>query len=125
MDAYVYTKETVKQPQGAEEIYVPNTIDLHVILDGDTITGIEIVDGDEEVKQACALATIWQLGNDPLSDDGNRWAELLVGEINIVQIMEDLTESVHAVSASVSVNFGTETASDGTQYFTYTIGATT
>lgn len=131
MDLKVYKKETVSQPSGAEDIYVPSVIDIYPIIDSssgkDILTGAEIlseIDGQREecIEQACSLATIWQRGLDPLDlEDGNRWSELYLNEINVIQIMEDLTASVESVSPSVTIEFDTVEGSDGQTYFSYKI----
>ena len=129
MDLKVYKKETVSQPSGAEDIYVPSVIDVYPIIDSssgtEVLTGAEIlseIDGQTQecVEQACSLATIWQRGLDPLDlTDGNRWSELYLNEINVIQIMEDLTASVESVSPSVTVEFDTVEGADGKTYFSY------
>lgn len=129
MDLKVYKKETVSQPSGAEDIYVPSVIDVYPIIDSssgtEVLTGAEIlseIDGQTQecVEQACSLATIWQRGLDPLDlTDGNRWSELYLNEINVIQIMEDLTASVENVSPSVMVEFDTVEGADGKTYFSY------
>lgn len=129
MDLKVYKKETVSQPSGAEDIYVPSVIDIYPIIDESSgtkvLTGAEIlseINGQTQecVEQACSLATIWQRGLDPLDlTDGNRWSELYLNEINVIQIMEDLTASVENVSPSVTIEFDTVEGADGKTYFSY------
>lgn len=129
MDLKVYKKETVSQPSGAEDIYVPSVIDIYPIIDSssgtEVLTGAEIlseIDGQTQecVEQACSLATIWQRGLDPLDlTDGNRWSELYLNEISVIQIMEDLTASVENVSPSVMLEFDTVEGADGKTYFSY------
>ena len=129
MDLKVYKKETVSQPSGAEDIYVPSVIDVYPIIDSssgtEVLTGAEIlseIDGQTQecIEQACSLATIWQRGLDPLDlTDGNRWSELYLNEINVIQIMEDLTASVENVSPSVTIEFDTVEGADGKTYFSY------
>lgn len=131
MDLKVYKKETVSQPSGTEDVYVPSVIDIYPIIDSssgtDVLAGAEIlseVDGQNEeiIEQACSLATIWQRGLDPLDlTDGNRWSELYLNEINVIQIMEDLTASIESVSPSVTIEFDTVEGSDGQTYFSYKI----
>lgn len=129
MDLKVYKKETVSQPSGTEDVYVPSVIDLYPIIDESSGTpvlkGAEILDEldnqtEECLEQICSLATIWQKGLDPLDlNDGNRWSELYLNEINIIQIMEDLTNSIEKVSPSSSVEFDTVQGTDGKTYFSY------
>lgn len=132
MDLKVYKKENVLQPNGtSEDVYVPDTIDIYPVLlseesGKEILKNAEILDDtdnfEELIEQAVALSTIWQRGLDPLElNDGNRWSELYLGEINVVQIMEDLTNSVENVSPSVSIDFDTISDSEGDSYFSYKI----
>lgn len=132
MDLKVYKKENVLQPNGtSEDVYVPDTIDIYPVLlseesGKEILKNAEILDDtdnfEELIEQAVALSTIWQRGLDPLElNDGNRWSELYLGEINVVQIMEDLTNSVESVSPSVSIDFDTISDSEGDSYFSYKI----
>ena len=132
MDLKVYKKENVLQPNGtSEDVYVPDTIDIYPVLlseesGKEILKNAEILDDtdnfEELIEQAVALSTIWQRGLDPLElNDGNRWSELYLGEINVVQIMEDLTNSVESVSPSVSIDFDTISDSKGNSYFSYKI----
>lgn len=81
MDVKVYKKETVKQPSGTSYVISPNIIDLYPIItkdenDNEIISGAEeLTDENALIEQACALATIWQKGLDPLDlEEGIRWA---------------------------------------------------
>lgn len=127
MDAKVYKKETIKQPQGEENIFVPSVIDFFPVLKEDSGTvyldNIETLEQEEiQLEQAGSLATIWQRGLDPLDlEDGNRWSELMLGEINIIQIMQDLINSVASVSTTVTVDFDTITDAQGNSFFSYTV----
>lgn len=132
MDLKVYKKENVLQPNGtSEDVYVPDIIDIYPVLlseesGKEILKNAEILDDtdnfEELMEQAVALSTIWQRGLDPLElNDGNRWSELYLGEINVVQIMEDLTNSVESVSPSVSIDFDTISDSEGNSYFSYKI----
>lgn len=132
MDLKVYKKENVLQPNGtSEDVYVPDTIDIYPVLlseesGKEILKNAEILDDtdnfEELIEQAVSLSTIWQRGLDPLElNDGNRWSELYLGEINVVQIMEDLTNSVESVSPSVSIDFDTISDSEGNSYFSYKI----
>lgn len=120
------------QPNGtSEDVYVPDTIDIYPVLlseesGKEILKNAEILDDtdnfEELIEQSVALSTIWQRGLDPLElNDGNRWSELYLGEINVVQIMEDLTNSVESVSPSVSIDFDTISDSEGNSYFSYKI----
>ena len=85
---------------------------MHIHIDNDVI------------EQACSLATIWQKGQDPLDTDiGNRWSEAMLGEINVVQLMEDLTNAVAEITPTVEVVFSTVTDADGNSYLKYTLKA--
>ena len=67
MDVKVYQKEEVLQPSGAEEVYVPNVIDIiPQIVDGQ-IVSCDTVEDKDMLEQQCALATIFQKGLDPLA----------------------------------------------------------
>lgn len=130
MDLKVYTKQEVKQPKGSEYYYVPNIIDIEpsVSIAGD---GHEVLDGctlfeDEKdlIEQECALATIWQRGLDPVSPEvGVRWSEVLLGEVNVVQLMEDLREAVADVTLNVTVVFDTVTDAKGNSVLQYSLRA--
>lgn len=130
MDLKVYTKQEVKQPKGSDYYYVPNIIDIEpsVSIAGD---GHEVLDGctlfeDERdlIEQECALATIWQRGLDPVSPDvGVRWSEVLLGEVNVVQLMEDLREAVADVTLNVTVVFDTVTDAKGNSVLQYSLRA--
>lgn len=130
MDVKVYTKESVRQPSGTEYIISPNIIDIYPTVTTDeqgneVLTGAEGLTSDNDlIEQACALATIWQKGLDPLDlDDGIRWSEALLGEINVVQLMEDITNAVSQVTPTVDVVFSTVTDDNGNQYLKYTLKA--
>ena len=128
MDVKVYQKEEVKQPEGSEYIYVPNVIDIIPIIDdssgSEVITGaVELLDDDKELlEQQCALATIFQRGLDPLDlQDGIRWSESILGEISVVQLMDDITNAVSNVTTMVAVVFNTIVGADGKSYLTYAL----
>lgn len=79
-------------------------------------------DSEELLEQECALATIWQRGLDPLDlEDGIRWSETLLGEINSLQLMQDITEAVANVTNTVSVVFDVVKDSKGNSLLTYTL----
>lgn len=128
MDLKVYKKETVSQPSGTEDIYVPDIIDIYpkIVTDEEGnqyLAGAEILEESNDILfQASALATIWQRGLDPLDEgEGNRWSELYLDEINVIQIMEDITESVSSVSSSVTVDFDSVTDGKGNNLLSYKI----
>ena len=110
MDVKVYKKEAVKQPSGTSYVISPNIIDLYPIItkdenDNEIISGAEeLTDEDAIIEQACALATIWQKGLDPLDlEEGIRWSEAILEEINVVQLMEDITNAVAEINTSLLV----------------------
>lgn len=130
MDVKVYKKEAVRQPNGTEYVIVPNVIDIipeiSVSEDGtELLANAKILTTEEEIiEQACALVTIWQKGLDPIdSEIGVRWSEALLEEINVVQLMEDITNAVSEVTPSVTVVFDTVTDANGTSYLKYTLKA--
>lgn len=87
------------------------------------INALTLDDGSEELlEQECALATIWQRGLDPLDlEDGIRWSETLLGEINSLQLIQDITEAVANVTNTVSVVFDVVEDSKGNNLLTYTL----
>lgn len=130
MDVKVYKKETVKQPRGTEYIIVPNVIDIYpeitISEDGtELLSNAEILPTEEVlIEQACALATIWQKGLDPIDQEiGIRWSEAMLSEINVVQLMEDITNAVTEITPTVTVVFDTVTDSNGNSYLKYTLKA--
>ena len=130
MDVKVYKKETVKQPSGTSYVISPNIIDLYPVItkdenDNETISGAEeLTDENALIEQACALATIWQKGLDPLDlEEGIRWSEAILEEINVVQLMEDITNAVAEVTPTVEVVFNTVTDDNGNSYLQYTLKA--
>ena len=130
MDVKVYKKETVKQPSGTSYVISPNIIDLYPIItkdenDNEIISGAEeLTDENALIEQACALATIWQKGLDPLDlEEGIRWSEAILEEINVVQLMEDITNAVAEITPTVEVVFSTVTDVNGNSYLQYTLKA--
>lgn len=138
MDLKVYKKEEVKQPDGNVFVYVPSVIDIipvfepeetspedsreEDLVDEGYLADTAILEGRDELEQACALATIWQKGLDPIDvNNGNRWSQLYLGEVNVLNIMEDLTNSVQEVSPSVDITFDTVKDANGNSFFTYNI----
>lgn len=98
---------------------------LYVTPTEEQIIGCEIIEEDNDIiEQACALATIWQKGLDPLDKEvGIRWSEALLDEINVVQLMEDITNAVAEITPTVTVVFDTVTDANGNQYLKYTLKA--
>lgn len=130
MDLKVYTKEEVKQPHGSEYYYKPNIIDIEPVIsiaeDGhEVLEGCAVLDKYEEIiEQECALATIWQRGLDPVSPEvGVRWSEVLLGEVNIIQLMEDIRQAVENITLDVTVVFDTVTDENGNSILQYTLQA--
>ena len=130
MDVKVYKKEEVRQPSGTEYVYVPDVIDIirNIVTSPDTgeeiITGaVELEDGSKDLlEQECAIATIKQKGLDPLDkEDGIQWSETLLGEVNVIQLMEDIQSAIEQTTTSVVVVFDTVTDSEGRSYLTYTL----
>ena len=129
MDFKVYTKEEVEQPSGTETIISPNIIDIYPVITEENGTEIlsnaEILTDEKDIlEHAVALATIWQKGQDPLDlEQGVRWSEALLSEINVLQLMEDITKAVSAVTPSVTVVFDTVEDENGNSYLKYTLKA--
>ncbi len=124
MDIKVYKKETVSQPLGDENVFVPDIIDiipqLETIDDVETIANCETVEGRDEIEQACALATIFQKGLDPLDvDDGIRWSQAIREEISVMQLIQDIIDAVNKVTSSVKVVFDTVEDENGNSYLSY------
>ena len=129
MDFKVYTKEEVEQPSGTETIISPNIIDIYPVVteknDTEILSNAEILTDEKDIlEQAVALATIWQKGQDPLDlEQGVRWSEALLSEINVLQLMEDITNAISAVTPSVTVVFDTVEDENGNSYLKYTLKA--
>ena len=124
MDIKVYKKETVSQPLGDENVFVPDIIDiipqLETIDGVETMTNCETVEGRDEIEQACALATIFQKGLDPLDvDDGIRWSQAIREEISVMQLIQDIIDAVNKVTSSVKVVFDTVEDENGNSYLSY------
>lgn len=97
---------------------------LYVTLTEEQIVSCEILEDDSHdlLEQECALATIFQRGLDPLDvTDGIQWSEVLLGEVNILQLMEQITEAVSKVSVHVKVNFTTTRLENGQSVLSYSI----
>lgn len=129
MDFKVYTKEEVRQPTGTESIISPNVIDIYpsfTVKEGkEILSGAELLEEEKDIiEQSVSLSTIWQKGLDPLDlEQGVRWSEALLSEINALQLMEDITNAVNAVTPSVTVTFDTAEDANGNSYLKYTLKA--
>lgn len=122
MDLKVYKKEEVSQPSGIENIYVPDIIDIYPDFTDDVLVNASIVEEQDELEQAGALATIWQKGLDPLDEDnGIRWSEVMLGEVSVLEIMEDITITLSELSTAIQVEFDTVLDSEGKSYLSYKI----
>ena len=124
MDIKVYKKETVSQPSGTENVFVPDIIDIipqFEDVDGtETLMGCEVIEGRDEIEQACTLATIFQKGLDPLDvEDGIRWSQAIREEISAMQLIQDIIEAVNKVTSSVKVVFDTIEDENGNSYLSY------
>lgn len=124
MDLKVYQKEEVLQPTGAEEVYVPDIIDLipkiETVNGVEMLTGCELVDGKDMLEQQCALATIFQKGLDPLDlNDGIRWSEAILEEVSSLQLIQDIIDAVERVTTSVIVVFDTVEDDEGRTFLSY------
>ena len=96
--------------------------------DGDTVTVVkyitdaETISGQEEIFQMATFAAVKQRGNDPLAlDEGNRWAETVLGELPVDVVMQDVQESVRSVDNWCRVTFNTIKGADGYEYLMYTV----
>lgn len=125
MDLKVYTKEEVKQPHGSEWVFVPNVIDLFPSFDEEgNLSGAEIIEENTEIEQLCSLSTIWQKGLDSVDlDIGIRWSETFLGEINVVQLMQDIINAVATITPLVQVVFDTVKDSKGNELLSYRLEA--
>lgn len=130
MDVKVYKKEAVKQPSGTSYVISPNIIDLYPTIikdenDREIVSGAEVLTNENAlIEQACAMATIWQKGLDPLDlEEGIRWSEAILEEINVVQLMEDIINAVAEITPTVEVVFNTVTDDKGNSYLQYTLKA--
>ena len=122
MDARFSNKERRSQPEGGGYAYVDSVFDIYPIFDGDVITGIETVDGKDEIRQSGLFCAIAQRGSDPLDKSIYvRWAESLLGEVSQDTLVSDIKDSVAIASSSCAVTFGTETGKDGVSYLTFSI----
>lgn len=129
MDLKVTEKQEVRQPHGSETIVVANVIDIYPCIsvngnEEEILTGALLNEEDRDIlEQEVSLATIWQRGLDPLAEEeGNRWAEVLRQEVNVLELMGDIENSVKSVSSSATVTFDTMEDANGIPYLSYTLG---
>lgn len=95
---------------------------LYVTLTEEQIVTCELVEDNEELEQQCALSTIFQRGLDPLDlNDGIQWSETLLGEVNVLQLMEQIVEAVSKVSLHINVEFSTVQLENGQSVLTYAL----
>lgn len=106
-------------------IYKDN--DLYLKIKGISLSNASILEDDSEelLLQECALATIWQRGLDPVEpEDGIRWTQALLGEVNPLQLIEDVNNAVENVTNSVAVEVGTVTSINGQEYLSFKLRMT-
>jgi hypothetical protein len=144
MDVKVSRKETRFQPSGPVEVLVSNIFDLYPIFGSDDrfiyqdqlsrqdredlenlIVDVEILDDDrEELLDRAMFASVKQRGQDPTDpDDGNQWAEAVMGEVSSPMIMTQIQQSVNAEGPGVRVVFNTIKVGEK-EYFNYKIELT-
>lgn len=100
---------------------------IYIKITEDKLYNAQILeDGSEELLlQECALATIWQRGLDPVEpEDGIRWSQALLGEVNPLQLIEDINNAVENVTNSVAVEVGTVTSINGQEYLSFKLKMT-
>lgn len=97
---------------------------LYVTLTEQQLIGCETLeDGSHDLlEQECALATIFQRGLDPLDvEDGIQWSEVLLGEVSVLQLMEQIVDAVSQVSLHVTVEFSTVQTESGQSVLSYSL----
>ena len=100
---------------------------LYLKIKGISLSNASILEDDSEelLLQECALATIWQRGLDPVEpEDGIRWTQALLGEVNPLQLIEDVNNAVENVTNSVVVEVGTVTSINGQEYLSFKLRMT-
>ena len=100
---------------------------LYLRIKGISLSNASILEDDSEelLLQECALATIWQRGLDPVEpEDGIRWTQALLGEVNPLQLIEDVNNAVENVTNSVIVEVGTVTSINGQEYLSFKLKMT-
>lgn len=117
MDFKVSRKEKRWQPDGSGvEVLVDNVFDLYPVygnsINRNMITDVEMLDDDEEeLLDRAMFAVVKQKGADPVDiEDGNRWAQAVIGEVSGVTVMDDVYKSVAVEGPGVRV--ATETISN-------------
>ena len=125
MDFKVSLKETRTLPVGTVDVILPDVFDLFLIFDGDEIVGAEIVEDLDETYQEAYFASVKQRGSDPIDPtDGNRWAEVLIGDVSTEVLIGDIKTSMQSVSSACNVVFSVVTK-DGQEYLSYSIQVVT
>lgn len=97
---------------------------LYVTLTEQQLISCETLeDGSHDLlEQECALATIFQRGLDPLDvEDGIQWSEVLLGEVSVLQLMEQIVDAVSQVSLHVTVEFSTVQTESGQSVLSYSL----
>ena len=127
MDFKVSKKETRRQPEGLVEVLTNNVCDLYPIFAddprftdveiygiseqnrGNLIMDVETLDNEQEEQLDRAMfAVIKQRGNDPVEpEDGNQWAEAVLGEVQSPIILQQVYFSVLKEGAGVRVTSDT------------------
>ncbi len=114
MDVKVSQKTEMLQPQGMVDVLVSGVNDFYLIEEIDDygqkwIKDIEIIDDFlEEEKDRAVFAAIRQQGQDPIApDEGVQWAEVLLGEVSVMLIMQQIIDAVSNETKYVNVNFET------------------
>jgi hypothetical protein len=131
MDIKVSRKETRMQMEGPVEVLVDNVFDLYPVFADDprydgqdiyigqdliskedrknVIMDMEIVDGDRaELLDRAMWALVKQRGGDPVDpEDGNQWAEAVIGEVSAPVIIQQVHASVSEEGPGVRVVPGT------------------
>ena len=100
---------------------------IYIKITEDKVYNAQILEDDSEelLLQECALATIWQRGLDPVEpEDGIRWSQALLGEVNPLQLIEDINNAVENVTNSVAVEVGTVTSINGQEYLSFKLKMT-
>jgi hypothetical protein len=122
VDFKVSKKERRLLPKGPVDVFINNAFDLFPVFDGDTITGVEMLDDPvEEAMDRAFYASIKQRGNDPIApEEGVRWAEALLGEAAPDAIIRDIQEAVWKEGSSCRAEFST-IAVEGKSYLNYEI----
>lgn len=93
---------------------------LYVTLTSQQLVTCELAEGNVELEQQCALATIWQKGLDPLDlNDGISWSEAILEEVGCLQLIQEITDAIAKVTSSVKVVFDIVDGEDGNSYLSY------